>query len=117
MFKRILLLSIVAGALLANGGCNVDGLGVPEIVGTAPHTRLNRPIEPVTTYTSRVVKPRGFDNVPTLWIECETNFVKDCHGHKIDQTQRQHDFPSQSHQLIKTESGPGPTDKHEEQDD
>lgn len=68
MLKRILLLSIVTGALLANGGCSVDDPGVPEIVGIAPHTALSRPTEPVTTYTSGVVRPKVFGDVPTLWI-------------------------------------------------
>ena len=67
MFKRILLLAIVAGALLTNGGCSVDEPGVPEIVGTAPHVTI-KPTQPVSTYVPKPVKSTKFGNVPSSWF-------------------------------------------------
>ena len=67
MFKRILLLSIVAGALLGGGGCGVDEPGVPEIVGTAPHIAI-KPTLPVTPYVPKPTRSATFDNVPSSWF-------------------------------------------------
>jgi N-acetyl-anhydromuramyl-L-alanine amidase AmpD len=66
MTKWILMLVPLICVIIAIGGCDSDGEGVPEIIGSAAHTIL-KPVVPIlphdnTTYSQAVDK-----NIPPAW--------------------------------------------------